>query len=153
MSPEFGSTCAIFPIDEVTVDYMRLTGRSEEQLALVEAYAKAQGLWHDPNHEPRYSEHIELDLSSVVPSIAGPKRPQDRVALSSARSAFRKELARMQRAESAQERDEVLEESFPASDAPSGSLPTIRSAEVKIKGEDGTEYRLDHGLVAIAAIT
>jgi len=153
MSPEYGSTVSMFPIDEETLRYMRLTGRSEKQLALVEAYAKAQGLWHDPNHEPRYSEHLELDLSSVVPSIAGPKRPQDRVALSSARSAFRKELARMQRSESAIERDQVLEESFPASDAPSGSLPRIHSAEVEIKGEDGTEYRLDHGLVAIAAIT
>ena len=153
MSPEYGSTVSMFPIDEETLRYMRLTGRSEKQLALVEAYAKAQGLWHDPNHEPRYSEHIELDLSSVVPSIAGPKRPQDRVALSSARSAFRKELARMQRSESAIERDQVLEESFPASDVPSGSLPRIHSAEVEIKGEDGTEYRLDHGLVAIAAIT
>lgn len=153
MSPEYGSTVSMFPIDEETLRYMRLTGRSEKQLALVEAYAKAQGLWHDPNHEPRYSEHIELDLSSVVPSIAGPKRPQDRVALSSARSAFRKELARMQKSESAIERDQVLEESFPASDAPSGSLPKIHSAEVEIKGEDGTEYRLDHGLVAIAAIT
>src|SRR5690625_1553733 len=153
MSPEYGSTVSMFPIDEETLRYMRLTGRSEKQLALVEAYAKAQGLWHDPNHEPRYSEHLELDLSSVVPSIAGPKRPQDRVALSSARSAFRKELARMQKSESAIERDQVLEESFPASDAPSGSLPRIHSAEVEIKGEDGTEYRLDHGLVAIAAIT
>ncbi|HLS22163.1 MAG TPA: aconitate hydratase AcnA [Paenalcaligenes sp.] len=153
MSPEYGSTVSMFPIDEETLRYMRLTGRSEKQLALVEAYAKAQGLWHDPNHEPRYSEHLELDLSSVVPSIAGPKRPQDRVALSSARSAFRKELARMQRSESAIERDQVLEESFPASDAPSGSLPKIHSAEVELKGEDGTEYRLDHGLVAIAAIT
>src|SRR5690625_4955850 len=153
MSPEYGSTESMFPIEEETLRYMRLTGRSEKQLALVEAYAKAQGLWHDPNHEPRYSEHIELDLSSVVPSIAVPKRPQERVALSAARSAFRKELARMQRSESAIERDQVLEESFPASDAPSGSLPKIHSAEVEIKGEDGTEYRLDHGLVAIAAIT
>ncbi len=81
MSPEFGSTAAIFPIDEVTIDYLQMTGRSEEQLALVEAYAKEQGMWHDPSREPKFSEYIELDLSDVVPSIAGPKRPQDRIAL------------------------------------------------------------------------
>ena len=92
MSPEFGSTAAIFPIDEVTIDYLRMTGRSEEQLALVEAYAKAQGMWHDPEREPKYSEYIELDLSDVVPSIAGPKRPQDRIALSDAKTAFRKDI-------------------------------------------------------------
>ena len=88
MSPEYGSTVAIFPIDAATVDYLRLTGRSDEQIALVEAYAKAQGLWHDPDHEARYSEYVELDLSTVVPSIAGPKRPQDRVSLSEAKAAF-----------------------------------------------------------------
>ena len=82
MSPEFGSTVAIFPIDEITLDYLRPTGRSEEQIALVEAYTKAQGLWHDSSVEPSYSEYLELDLSTVVPSIAGPKRPQDRIALS-----------------------------------------------------------------------
>src|SRR5690625_7624393 len=110
MSPEYGSTVSMFPIDEETLRYMRLTGRSEKQLALVEAYAKAQGLWHDPNHEPRYSEHLELDLSSVVPSIAGPKRPQDRVALSSARSAFRTALARLLRSECAIASVMVLED-------------------------------------------
>ena len=88
MSPEFGSTCAIFPIDGETTTYLRLTGRTEEQIALVEAYAKAQGLWHDPAHEPTYSEYLELDLSSVVPSIAGPKRPQDRVSLSESKEKF-----------------------------------------------------------------
>ncbi len=88
MSPEFGSTCAIFPIDGETTTYLRLTGRTEEQIALVEAYAKAQGLWHDPAHEPTYSEYLELDLSSVVPSIAGPKRPQDRVSLSASKEKF-----------------------------------------------------------------
>src|SRR3954452_8590312 len=87
MSPEFGSTAAIFPIDEVTIDYLRMTGRSDEQLALVEAYAKEQGMWHDPKREPKYSEYIELDLGDVVPSIAGPKRPQDRIALDDAKSA------------------------------------------------------------------
>src|SRR5271157_3580397 len=92
MSPEFGSTAAIFPIDQETIDYLRFTGRKEEQLALVEAYAKEQGMWHDPKHEPEFSEYLELNLSDVVPSIAGPKRPQDRIALSDAKSAFRKTI-------------------------------------------------------------
>lgn len=92
MSPEFGSTVAIFPIDEVTLDYLRTTGRSDEQIALVEAYTKAQGLWHDSAIEPTYSEYLELDLSTVVPSIAGPKRPQDRIALSESKSAFAKDV-------------------------------------------------------------
>jgi len=92
MSPEYGSTCAIFPIDDETLRYLRLTGRSEEQLALVEQYAKAQGMWHDPSVSPRYSEHVELDLSTVVPSISGPKRPQDRISLSESKSAFGKIL-------------------------------------------------------------
>ena len=89
MSPEFGSTCAIFPLDEQTLTYLRLTGRPPEQLALVEAYAKEQGLWHEPGRKARYSEELELDLSTIVPSIAGPKRPQDRVALSDAKTSFR----------------------------------------------------------------
>ena len=88
MSPEFGSTCAIFPIDQITLDYLRLTGRSEESIALVEAYAKEQGMWLDPQAEPRFSEKLELDLGTVVPSIAGPKRPQDRIVLSDAKSQF-----------------------------------------------------------------
>ncbi|MEI9907479.1 MAG: aconitate hydratase AcnA [Actinomycetota bacterium] len=88
MSPEYGSTCAIFPIDEETLRYLRLTGRSEDQVALVEAYAKRQGLWHDPLLSPRYSEHLELDLSTVVPSIAGPKRPQDRISLDKSKRAL-----------------------------------------------------------------
>jgi aconitate hydratase len=92
MSPEYGSTCAIFPIDDETLRYLRLTGRSEDQLALVEQYAKAQGMWHDPSASPRYSEHVELDLSTVVPSISGPKRPQDRISLSDSKSAFDKIL-------------------------------------------------------------
>ncbi len=119
MSPEFGSTAAIFPIDEVTVDYLRMTGRSEEQLALVEAYAKAQGMWHNPEHEPKYSEYIEMDLSDVVPSIAGPKRPQDRIALSDAKSAFRKDIHNYVEEHMPVEHsklDEAVEESFPASD-------------------------------------
>ncbi|HWC20798.1 MAG TPA: aconitate hydratase AcnA [Flexivirga sp.] len=88
MSPEFGSTCAIFPVDDVTLDYLRLTGRPDDQVALVEAYAKEQGLWHDPSVEPRFSEKLELDLSTVVPSIAGPKRPQDRIVVSDAKQQF-----------------------------------------------------------------
>ena len=92
MSPEYGSTVAIFPIDEETIKYLELTGRTAEQLALVESYAKRQGIWHDPNATPRYSEHLELDLASVVPSIAGPKRPQDRVSLSDAKAAFAKSV-------------------------------------------------------------
>ena len=119
MSPEFGSTAAIFPIDEVTIDYLRMTGRSEEQLALVEAYAKAQGMWHDPAREPKYSEYIELDLSDVVPSIAGPKRPQDRISLSDAKTAFRKDIHNYVEENMPVEHsklDEAVEESFPASD-------------------------------------
>jgi aconitate hydratase len=92
MSPEYGSTCAIFPIDEETLRYLRLTGRSDSQVELVEKYAKAQGMWHDPAVSPRFSEHIELDLSTVVPSISGPKRPQDRIPLSSSKGAFEKIL-------------------------------------------------------------
>ena len=92
MSPEYGSTCAIFPIDDETLRYLRLTGRKEEQIALVEAYARVQGLWHDPSASPRFSEHIELDLSTIVPSIAGPKRPQDRISLTDSKAAFEKVL-------------------------------------------------------------
>src|SRR5206468_8739865 len=92
MSPEFGSTVAVFPIDEETTKYLELTGRPAEQLALVEAYAKEQGLWHDPASEPQYSERLELDLSTVEPSLAGPKRPQDRVPLANAKTMFRSVL-------------------------------------------------------------
>ncbi len=97
MSPEFGSTCAIFPIDDVTLDYLRLTGRSAEQIALVEAYAREQGLWHDPSREVRYSEYLGLDLSTVVPSLAGPKRPQDRVLLSRGQGLLQDGPARLRR--------------------------------------------------------
>ncbi len=125
MSPEYGSTVAIFPIDEETLRYLRLTGRPASQVALVEAYAKAQGLWFDPQHEPTYSEMIELDLATVVPSIAGPKRPQDRVSLSDARTAFAGALAAY-------------------TDAPA------RTATFDIDGEQVT---VGHGAVTIAAIT
>src|SRR5580704_12145084 len=117
MSPEFGSTCAIFPIDAETLTYLRLTGRPAEQVALVEAYAKEQGLWHDPSRSARYSEELELDLSTVVPSLAGPKRPQDRVALSDAKEAFRGALGAYV-PESAL--DDDLANTFPASDPVAG---------------------------------
>src|SRR5690349_20957703 len=120
MSPEFGSTIAVFPIDEETTKYLELTGRSEEQLKLVEAYAKEQGLWHDPAAEPRYSEKLELDLATVVPSLAGPKRPQDRVSLTDAKQAFRGALADYVDEEGEENGyDEAVAESFPASDSPS----------------------------------
>jgi aconitate hydratase len=123
MSPEFGSTVAIFPIDDVTLDYLRITGRDADEIALVETYAKAQGMWHDPSQEPEFSEYLELDLSTVVPSIAGPKRPQDRVELSTSKASFERDLK---------------------SYAPSFSAP------VPVKGKD---YQLDHGAVTIASIT
>ena len=119
MSPEFGSTCAIFPIDDVTLEYLRLTGRADDEVALVEAYAKEQGLWHNPAVEPRFSEYLELDLSTVVPSIAGPKRPQDRVALSEAKEGFRGALADYATETSSTSTRRRLG-SFPASDAPNG---------------------------------
>jgi aconitate hydratase len=127
MSPEYGSTISIFPIDEETLNYMRFTGRSAEQVALVEAYAKAQGLWHDPAHEPVYSERLELDLGTVVPSIAGPKRPQDRILLTESKPSFRKSLAALPGA------------------------PQSNPANVHI--DVGVDFEIDHGAVAIAAIT
>ncbi|HYI56139.1 MAG TPA: aconitase family protein, partial [Microlunatus sp.] len=121
MSPEYGSTIAVFPIDSKTTDYLRLTGRSEEQIALVESYAKEQGLWHDDDHEPRYSEYLELDLSTIVPSIAGPKRPQDRVILAHAKQGFREALRDYVGDDDLSGYDESVAESFPASDSPTGS--------------------------------
>src|SRR5438270_5227270 len=118
MSPEFGSTCAIFPIDEETLTYLRLTGRPDDLVALVEAYAKAQGLWHDADLEPAYSETLELDLSTVEPSLAGPKRPQDRVALKSAKDNFREALIGYVDSDNGNgnSANEGSKESFPASD-------------------------------------
>ncbi|UER54087.1 aconitate hydratase [Kineosporiaceae bacterium SCSIO 59966] len=173
MSPEFGSTCAIFPIDDVTLEYLRLTGRDDEQVALVEAYAKEQGLWHDPSVEPRYSEYLELDLSTVVPSIAGPKRPQDRVALSEAKTSFRRALrSYVDHDENVYgAADEGSVESFPASDPPavheaaqSGETftrpapvdsPQLErvSKRVPVTMPDGTQTEIDHGHVVIASIT
>ena len=116
MSPEYGSTVAIFPIDDETVRYLTMTGRDAKQVALVEAYAKAQGLWHDPAAEPVYSETIGLDLATVVPSIAGPKRPQDRVSLSDAKASFRGALSDFVSDDVESEVDEAVAETFPASD-------------------------------------
>ena len=143
MSPEFGSTCAIFPIDQATIEYLRLTGRPESQLDLVERYAREQGLWHDPNRELRFSEELTLDLSTVVPSIAGPKRPQDRIELANAKTAFRDALPAYTGTDNG---------SFPASDP--GENEDIRATHpVKVTLEDGTETAVDHGHVVIAAIT
>jgi aconitate hydratase len=127
MSPEFGSTAAMFPIDQVTLDYLSLTGRSAEQIALVEAYSKAQGLWHNPDIEPRYSEYMELDLSTVVPSIAGPRRPQDRIELSGAKEKFHSDVADYLSSETAKEAVSV--------------------------NSDGNSFELTNGAVTIAAIT
>jgi aconitate hydratase len=170
MSPEFGSTCAIFPIDAETLRYLEFSGRSADQIALVEAYAKEQGLWHDENsEEPTFSDGIELDLGEVVPSIAGPKRPQDRVSLTESKAEFRMALEGLL-PDDEDDEDEGVEESFPASDppatngtrthgeAPHGStggaqVADRRSNRTPVTLADGTETELDHGRVVIAAIT
>jgi len=125
MSPEFGSTAAMFPIDDVTLDYLRLTGRSEEQLELIKAYAQAQGMWHDPAKEPVFSEYLELDLSTVVSSIAGPKRPQDRIELTNSKAQFETDLVNYAQA----------------------------SNPAKVKDQQGNEFAIDHGAVTLASIT
>ncbi|MCC3779474.1 aconitate hydratase AcnA [Streptomyces sp. UNOB3_S3] len=147
MSPEFGSTAAIFPIDGETLNYLKLTGRSAQQVALVEAYAKEQGLWLDPAAEPDFSEKLELDLSTVVPSIAGPKRPQDRIVLADAKAQFERDVLNY-----VSTADEAGEESFPASDAPAASNG-VPSNPVTVTAPDGTTYTIDHGAVTVAAIT
>jgi aconitate hydratase len=169
MSPEFGSTAAMFPIDDVTLDYLRLTGRSEEQVKLVEAYSKLQTLWHDPSVEPVFSEYLELDLATVVPSIAGPKRPQDRIELSESKSQFEHDLNDYARVEH-DIVDLVGTGSFPASDpgelspedaepahahshSHASHAPKTASKPTSVSLEDGTNFTLDHGAVAIAAIT
>jgi aconitate hydratase len=178
MSPEYGSTCAIFPIDDQTLRYLEFTGRPPELIALVEAYAKEQGLWHDPAAEPRYSEQVELDLGTVVPSLAGPRRPQDRVALRDAKRGFRAALVEMapQYEPAPDGPDEASAETFPASDPPAfmaGTTPHPNhdpapagwfepdpagasgrpSKKEPVLLADGTAFDLDHGHVVIAAIT
>ncbi|HEY7933161.1 MAG TPA: aconitate hydratase [Solirubrobacteraceae bacterium] len=177
MSPEFGSTCAIFPIDAETLKYLQLSGRSPEQIALVEAYAKEQGLWHDEHSEqPTYSEEIELDLGAVEPSLAGPKRPQDRVALSEAQGSFRRALRDYvpSDGDQADAQDEALAESYPASDPPANGAPGhapltgVSQSHLPEGGAatalphngtattvtaNGETFELDHGHVVIAAIT
>ena len=168
MSPEFGSTAAIFPVDDVTLDYLRLTGREEHAVELVEQYAKEQGLWHDPSNEPQFSEYLELDLSTVVPSIAGPKRPQDRILLSEAKTQFEKDIVNYADASTT---DDIVDleskHSFPASDP--GAVPGDEdhdtrpvhissgasgvSKPVKVTSAAGDRYVLDHGAVTLAAIT
>jgi aconitate hydratase len=168
MSPEYGSTCAIFPIDDETLTYLRLTGRDDNLVALVEAYAKEQGLWHDTNREPDYSERLELDLGTVEPSLAGPKRPQDRVALKSAKDSFREALKTyVNDSGNGNSANEASQESFPASDPPAvshdgehdtpagqpkkhGQGRASNPAKVTVGGE---EFELDHGAVVVAAIT
>ena len=170
MSPEYGATCAIFPVDAVTLDYLQLTGRSEHQIKLVEAYTKQQGMWHDLDHEPTYSQTLELDLASVEPSIAGPKRPQDRIPLRVAPHAV---SALMTGAESTEQAlfglDKASALSFPASDPISitvnspadkprsycgcGKIHDWPSAPVPVELADGTRTEVDNGHVVIAAIT
>src|SRR3712207_2395466 len=179
MSPEFGSTCAIFPVDRETLRYLEFTGRPTELIELVDAYAREQGMFHDEDSEdPTFSETLELDLSDVEPSIAGPKRPQDRIALANAKNAFLESLAEFDAGAAealGNDRDHAVAESFPASDPPaedhsgdggkphaiagssSGDGATAvddRTAKpVSVTLEDGTETDVDHGRVVIAAIT
>ncbi len=168
MSPEYGATCAIFPIDAETLSYLRLTGRPQRQVRLIGAYAKEQALWHDPSHEPAYSQTIELDLGTVEPSIAGPKRPQDRIALRMASGTIGALLTGRSRAEAVMDDlDEAVEASFPASDPiaveahgdETPRAPRRRAIQswpgkpVDVVFADGTRAQLDHGHVVIAAIT
>ncbi|HEY4094681.1 MAG TPA: aconitate hydratase, partial [Baekduia sp.] len=179
MSPEFGSTCAIFPIDAETLRYMAFSGRPKELVDLVEAYAKEQGLWHDEHaEEPTFTDVVELDLSTVEPSLAGPKRPQDRIALSASKEGFRASLAELlghdEGLEVAHGHDEAIAESFPASDPPANGTPghepdphepvaapavaagaviAERSASSVKVDMDGQTFDVDHGHVVIAAIT
>jgi aconitate hydratase len=175
MSPEFGSTCAIFPIDAETLTYLELSGRPREQIALVEAYAKEQGLWHDESSEkPTFSDEIELDLSTVEPSLAGPKRPQDRVSLSQSQVVFQQALRDYipSDGDQADAQDEAVAESYPASDPPAnepGHVPALAVSQPQLPeggtamlphngtarsvSVDGESFELDHGHVVIAAIT
>jgi aconitate hydratase A / 2-methylisocitrate dehydratase len=168
MSPEYGATCGFFPVDDLTLSYLRLTGRGEERLALVEAYCKENMLWHDPSEEPTYSQVLELDLSTVEPSLAGPRRPQDRVPLTHAKTAFLDSLGTFGVNDPMKNgsHDQAVADTFPASDptteqAPGGSPePVADATPVAVVGPGrksvpvkGTDYALEHGRVVIAAIT
>jgi aconitate hydratase A / 2-methylisocitrate dehydratase len=171
MSPEYGATCGFFPVDDKTIDYLRLTGRSEDRLGLVEAYCRRNLLWHDESNEPEYSQVVELDLSSVEPSLAGPRRPQDRVALSEAKETFIGSLETFG-VDYGNGHDEAAAESFPASDPPADVQPGSVVSSTKVDGGgspgragaavgprsvdvtmNGDEFQLEHGSVVIAAIT
>ncbi len=161
MSPEYGATCGFFPVDDVTLNYLRLTGRSEERVALVEAYCKENMLWHEPEEHPTYSQVVELDLGDVEPSLAGPRRPQDRVPLADAKEAFIESLDTFGVGYANGSYDKEVADSFPASDPPTGDgvadeeaeaahVGTVAKKRVPVPGED---YALEHGSVVIAAIT
>jgi len=161
MSPEYGATCGFFPVDDVTLEYMRLTGRPEWRVALVEAYCKENMLWHEPHEHPEYSQVVELDLDDVEPSLAGPRRPQDRVPLANAKEAFIESLGTFGVDYSNGSYDKEMADSFPASDPPTydgadasdpvpAATATLEKKRVPVAGED---YALEHGSVVIAAIT
>jgi aconitate hydratase len=169
MSPEYGATCGFFPVDDVTLQYLRLTGRDEQRIALVEAYCKENLLWHDPEHHPTYSQVVELDLGEVEPSLAGPRRPQDRVPLTDAKRSFLSALETFG-VDYGNQHDEAVAESFPASDPladiapghdPAVPAEPIVVPEVVIAERakavpvelDGSRFELEHGAVVIAAIT
>jgi aconitate hydratase len=165
MSPEYGATCGYFAVDELTLDYLRLTGRSEEHVALVEAYCRGNLLWHEPGEQPEYSQVVELDLGEVEPSLAGPRRPQDRVPLARAKESFLEALDSFGVAYG--NGDEAVEETFPASDAtseqapgghpvtlPEGSVAVAAPRRIEVSVTiDGGVLALTHGAVVIAAIT
>jgi aconitate hydratase A / 2-methylisocitrate dehydratase len=170
MSPEYGATCGFFPVDDETLKYLRLTGRDEAHVALVEAYCKENALWHEPGQEPEYSQVVELALSDVEPSLAGPRRPQDRVALREAKQSFVDALETFG-VDYGNEHDEAVAESFPASDPPTATNPghgeanpigrvevgegvavAVRPDSVPVR-MNGSEFELEHGSVVIAAIT
>ena len=169
MSPEYGATCGFFPVDDITLQYLRFTGRDEQRIALVEAYCKENLLWHDPDHDPTYSQVVELDLADVEPSLAGPRRPQDRVPLTEAKRSFLSALATFG-VDYGNKHDEAIAESFPASDpaadAQPGHEPVAMPAPVQVPEVvvaerakavpvefDGQQFELEHGAVVIAAIT
>jgi aconitate hydratase A / 2-methylisocitrate dehydratase len=161
MSPEYGATCGFFPVDDVTLNYLRLTSRDEARIALVEAYCKENLLWHEPHEQPEYSEVVELDLDDVEPSLAGPRRPQDRVPLARAKEMFLESLGSFGVDLENGTYDKEIADSFPASDPPTGDgvsdyepvpgrMATLERHRVPVDGED---YALEHGSVVIAAIT